>query len=229
MKTPHPAENLEALRRLSTCVIANAIDTFEVRLRNEGFTGPGIRCFFPRLAPMLGYAATVKIRCSSPPPSHPYVDRTDWWKYILARPEPRVVVIQDVDNHPGTGALIGDIHATILQALGCVGVVTNGAVRDLPIVETMSFPLFAGNAAVSHAYSHIVEFGTEVEIGGLKIKPGDLLHGDSHGILSIPQKLVSKIPAVAARLEEQDKKLIALCRSHDFTLDRLNAAVKEKP
>ncbi|HZQ46468.1 MAG TPA: RraA family protein, partial [Verrucomicrobiae bacterium] len=228
MKTPLTPDHLEALRRLSTCAVANAIDTFDVRLRNEGYSDSTISCLFPRLAPMLGYAVTLKIRCSSPPPKgHAYLDRTDWWNYILKLPEPRVVVIQDVDDSPGTGAFLGEVHSSILLSLGCVGAVTNGAVRDLPAVESMRFQLFSRCVAVSHAYSHIVEIGGEVEIGGLKIKPGDLLHGDQHGVLSVPEKLAAKIPPVVARIEEQERKLIALCRSSDFTLERLIAAVKE--
>jgi regulator of RNase E activity RraA len=179
---------------------------------------------------MLGYAVPIKIRCSSPPSKgHAYLDRTDWWKYILTLPEPRVVAIQDADDQPGTGAFLGEVHSSILLALGCVGAVTNGAVRDLSAVESMRFQLFAGNAAVSHAYSHIVEIGSEVQIGGLKIKPGELLHGDRHGILSIPIGLAAEIPAVANNILEQERKLIALCRSRDFTLEQLSAAVKGKP
>jgi 4-hydroxy-4-methyl-2-oxoglutarate aldolase len=230
MKTIPTSDQLEALRRLSTCAVANAVDTFELRLRNEGFADSSVRCVFPRLNSMIGFAVTVKIRCSSPPPEgHNYLDRTDWWNDILSMPAPRVVVIQDVDSRPGTGAFLGEVHSSILLALGCVGAVTNGAVRDLPAIEGMRFQLFAGSVAVSHAYAHIVDIGGEVELGGLKIKPGDLLHGDRHGILKVPKRVAAKIPTVAARLAEQERKLIALCNSDEFTLEKLQAAVKEKP
>jgi 4-hydroxy-4-methyl-2-oxoglutarate aldolase len=230
MNSSLPLDQQDALRRLDTCSVANAIDTFYLRLRNEGFTDSSIRCLFPSLAPMLGYAVTVKIRCSSPPPdNHAYQDRTDWWNYILTIPSPRVVVIQDVDKYPGTGAFLGEVHSSILQALGCVGAVTNGAVRDLAEVEASGFHFFAGTVSVSHAYSHIVEIGTEVIVGGLKIKSGDLLHGDRHGIISVPGEIAAKIPSVAAGLQEQERKLISLCRSPDFTLENLRDAVKAHP
>jgi 4-hydroxy-4-methyl-2-oxoglutarate aldolase len=221
------SEHLQALRQLDTCSVANAIDTFKLRLRNEGYADSSIRCFFPRLAPMVGYAVTLKIRSAAPPlTGHPYVDRTDWWSCILGLPEPRVAVIQDMDAPPGAGAFIGGIHSNILHGLGCVGVVTNGAVRDLPAVEDIPFQLFAGNVAVSHAYVHIVEIGCEVVIGGLKINAGDLLHGDQHGLLSVPRNIAAEIPAVAAKLAEKENKLIALCRSRNFTLEQLSEAVK---
>ena len=127
-----------------------------------------------------------------PPPTARYPDRTDWWDYILSLPAPRVVVVQDVATKVGLGSLLGAVHVNILRALGCVGAVTNGAVRDLPAAEKLGFQLFAGSVSVSHAYVHIVEFGTPVEIGGLKIQSGDLLHGDLHGVQSIPSDIAGK-------------------------------------
>src|ERR1043166_8803322 len=105
MKRSLDPHEFEAIRRLDTCAVSNAIEQFGVRLRNEGYTNEAIRCLFPRLGPMLGYAATAKIRCSGPPPEgHAYLDRTDWWDHILTIPTPRIVVIEDIDRHPGSGA-----------------------------------------------------------------------------------------------------------------------------
>jgi regulator of RNase E activity RraA len=218
---------LEAIRRLDTCTVANAIETFELRLRNEGFTDGSVRCLFPGFTPMLGYAVTAKIRCAGPPPDgHSYLDRTDWWNYILTIPAPRVVVIQDVDKSPGGGGFVGEVHSSILRALECVGAVTNGAVRDLPAVQATGFHLFAGSVSVSHSYAHIVEIGCTVEVGRLKVQPGDLLHGDCHGVLSIPVEIAPQVPAVAARIIEKERKLISLCRSSDFSLEKLRRTVK---
>jgi regulator of RNase E activity RraA len=223
-----PPEKFEALRRLDTCLVANAIETFQVRLRNEGFADARVRCLFPHLPPMLGYAVTVRTRCSSPPTNgSSYLDRTDWWNFILSVPAPRVVVVQDVDQHTGQGSLLGEVHANILRVLGCVGAVTNGAVRDIPAVERMAFSFFAGNVAVSHSYSHIVEIGGTVKVGGLEVRPGDLLMGDVHGMLSIPMKIAADIPAAADRISESERRLIALCRSPDFSLEALRRIVSK--
>ncbi len=227
MAPPVSSEHLAALRALDTCTVANAVETFDVRLRNEGFADRSIRCLAPGAMPLLGYAATVRIRCSNPPMrGHGYPDRTDWWNSLLTLPAPRVVVIQDVDESHGTGGFIGEVHAAILAALGCAGVVTNGAVRDLPAIEGTGFHLFASGLAVSHAYVHIVDFGHPVEVGGLAVKPGDLLHGDIHGVLNVPLEIATAIPAVAARLQSQEKQVLDLCRSTEFSLDKLRAAVK---
>ena len=226
MNSPLTPEQLESLRRLDACTLANAIETFHERLRNEGFVDHTVRCLFPRLQPMVGYAATIKIRGSAPPTvAGPYADRTDWWDYIISLPEPRVVVAQDVATRPGLGSLVGAVHMNILRALHCVGVVTNGSVRDIPASESAGFHLFAGSVSVSHAYVHIVEIGKPVEIGGLKIQSGDLLHGDLHGVQSVPLDTAARIPPVAAQITAREQALIALCRSPEFSLEKLRAAV----
>jgi 4-hydroxy-4-methyl-2-oxoglutarate aldolase len=219
---------IESLQRLDACRVANAIETFECRLRNEGFADRSIRALFPELPPMVGHAVTARIRGSAPPPvGHTYRDRTDWWSYILTVPPPRVVVVEDVDERVGLGAFVGHVHAQVLRALGCVGVVTNGSVRDLPAVHRMKFPLFAGGVSVSHAFTHILDFAEPVQIGGLTIASNEIVYGDLHGVLTIPPDIVAEVPLVAERMNEHERRVMELCQSADFTLDRLRAAVGE--
>ncbi len=225
---PLTDEQLESLRRLDAGTLANAIETFHERLRNEGFADHSIHCLFPKQPAVIGYAATVKIRGSAPSTAGGrYPDRTDWWDYVRSLPAPRIVVIQDVATKTGFGSLLGAVHINILRALGCTGAVSNGSVRDIPAAENLGFQIFAGGVSVSHAYIHIVEFGRPVEIGGLKIQSGDLLHGDLHGIQSIPFDIAPKIPAAAAAIASKEKALIQLCQSPDFTIEKLRAAVAE--
>ena len=156
-----------------------------------------------------------------------YVERTDWWKHITSVPPPRVVVMQDIDQEPGTGAFLGVVHVNILKALGCVGAVTNGAARELTEIESSGFQVFAGRLAISRAYVHIVEFGGPVQVGGLKIQPGDLLHGDRHGIINIPQDLATKLPAVARRIAEKKQQVIELSKKPGPTFEELGQALRE--
>jgi regulator of RNase E activity RraA len=125
----------------------------------------------------------------------------------------------------GLGSLLGAVHVNILRAFDCAGAVTNGAVRDLPAAEKLGFQLFAGSVSVSHAYVHIVEFGTPVEIGGLKIHSGDLMHGDLHGVQTIPAAIAVKVPLAAAEIIAREQELIALCQSKDFSVEKLRAAI----
>jgi 4-hydroxy-4-methyl-2-oxoglutarate aldolase len=229
MTSPLTTEQLEALQGLDACTLANAIEKFRERLRNEGFMDNSVHCVFPRLQPMLGYAATIKIRGSAPPTADgTYPERTDWWDYIVSLPVPRVVVVQDISSRPGLGSLVGSVHMNILRALNCVGVVTNGSVRDIPAAESAGFHFFAGSVTVSHAYIHIVEIGKPVQVGGLKIESGDLLHGDLHGVQCIPLDIAAHIPPVAAQIAAREQALIALCRSPDFSLEKLRAAVADE-
>jgi 4-hydroxy-4-methyl-2-oxoglutarate aldolase len=229
-------EQFDALRRMDGCSLANAIETFNVRLRNEGFAGHShVHCVFTNLPAMLGYAVTGRIRSATPPlvSSLPaprtlsFLHRTDWWDYILTVPAPRVVVLQDVDSSPGVGAFMGEVHSTICGELGCVGYVTNGAVRDLEAVRAKGFHFFAGHISVSHAYVHITDFGDPVEIGGLRIRPGDLVHGDRHGVQTIPKKIAAQIPAAAAALWKQERRIIEFCQSPDFSLCGLRTLLQQ--
>src|ERR1017187_9856426 len=180
-KTVEPLQHtiLEAIRQFDTCTIANAIEHFRVRLRNEGFTRPGLQCVTGDLPRLLGYAATCRVRAADPPMSgNAYVDRTDWWETIVRFPVPRIAVIQDLDAATSGVSTIRQVHAAILKALHCEGVVTDGAVRDVPGVSRMQFPMFASAVSVSHSYMHIVDFGAPVEIFGLQVRSGDLLYAD---------------------------------------------------
>ena len=222
------SEQLAALRQYDSCTLANAIETFEIRLRNEGYTGPGLQCLSGDIAPLIGYAVTGRVRSANPPISGSthYYDRTDWWMQAQNYPAPWISVLQDVDPYPGTGAVCGEIHSAILQRLGCIALVTNGAVRDLPAVRRLGFPLFASHVAVSHAYTHLIDLGEPVTICGLEVHPGDLLCADCHGVLSIPRQIAMDLPAIAARLKAHERRVVDLCRSPDFSLDRLKAEVQ---
>jgi regulator of RNase E activity RraA len=229
MKTPVSSSVLEALSAIDTCAVANAIECFDLRLRNEGFCDSSIECRLPALPPMVGYAVTMRVRAANPPMrGGAYVDRTDWWDKIDKAPVPHVVVIQDMDRHPGTGSFVGETHAAILQALGCVGVATNGAVRDLPDVGRLGFRLFSGNISASHAYVHVVDVGSPVVIGGLTIHPGDLLHGDRHGLLRIPNEIATEIPPLVERIHAREQQIVAFCRSPEFSKEGLRKLIQER-
>ena len=228
MQTPLTIEQIQELKTFETCLIADAIESFGVRLRNEGFATAGFRCLFKNFPPLVGYAATCKVRSADPPiVGSRYEERTDWWKHIGSISAPRVVVMQDIDNPPGTGAFFGKVHASILRALGCVGAITNGAARELHGIEASGFQVFAGRLALSRAYIHVVEYGGPVEVGNLRIQPGDLIHGDRHGIITVPYNLVPGLPAVANAIREKKQQLIDLSKKPGTTHEEFSRGLKD--
>jgi 4-hydroxy-4-methyl-2-oxoglutarate aldolase len=230
MTQEQPLQGVEihALQLLDTCIVSDAIETFGVRLRNTGFADSSIQCFFKDFSPMVGYAATARLRTDDPPVAGgTYHDRSDWWNSILQVPAPRIAVIEDMDKTPGVGAFIGDMHAAMLMAVGCVGYVSNGAVRKLSRVRELGFHLFAGNVAVSHAYAHIFDFGAAVQVGGMLVHSGDLLHGDQHGLLAIPAEIASQVPVAAQQERKKQQRVIDVCRSKKFSVEKLRQALKD--
>src|ERR1051326_1486029 len=221
-------EQLDALRQIDSCMVANAVETFNVRLRNTGFTDGNIRCIFEDDRPMVGYAVTARLRSGEPPvKGGTYHDRSDFWNSLAEIQAPRILVLQDMDNPSGRGAFIGDVHAAVLKALGCVGYVTNGAVRELPAVREMGIQLFAGRVVVSHAYAHIFDIGAPVTVGGMEVKPGSLLHGDRHGVLTIPDEVAAAVPKMAQNLRLAENKVIEFCRSDSFSISKLSEIIKQ--
>ncbi|HLW55014.1 MAG TPA: RraA family protein [Candidatus Angelobacter sp.] len=218
---------LQKLQGLSACVVASAIELCDVRLPNTGFSNASVRCLFEELPPVAGYAVTARIRTAAPPMEggrYTYA-RTDWWDHVLSVPAPRIMVVQDMDSRPGLGAFIGEVYACILRSLGCVGLLTNGAARDLPQVREAGLQVFAGNVSVSHAYAHVFDFGGPVEVAGLRIRPGELLHGDLHGIQTVPVEIISQVLATADEVVERRHAVTSQCGGADFSMAKLRDAV----
>ncbi len=218
---------IEALEGISSPTVANAVETFKIRPREQGNLSTNIRALFPELGPMVGYAVTALIRAERGPFEGHRAGTFAWWDYIQTIPAPRVVVVHDLDDPRGQGAQWGEVQASIHKALGCRGVVTDGSVRDLNEVRALGFQFCAACVSVSHANVHLVDFNLPVKVGGVWINPGDLVHGDQHGVLTIPHEVADKVPEAAARVEADERRIIDLCRSPDFSAERLKALYRQ--
>jgi len=219
------SEELEALADLSSSAISNAIETFDVRRRDMGYMGKNIVNRVPMAKSLVGYAVTM--RCSLVPPviGKSYPDRSDWWEKMKEFPSPKIMVIEDIDEYKGKGALYGATHAAIFKALGCIGIVTDGALRDLKEMEKMGLHVFSGSVSPSHAYAHLVEVDVPVYIGGLIVRSGDLLHGDQYGVVSIPHEVAHEIPKTALSILKHKAKIQDFCTSSEFSLEKLREMV----
>lgn len=225
--SPLSTVQLDALRKITSPSVANAVETFKVRPREEGNVSSQIRALFPELPPMVGYAVTALIRSERGPIEGHRASVFGWWDYVQSVPAPRVIVVHDLDDPRGQGAQWGEVQANIHRALGCVGVVTDGSVRDLEEVRGLGFQFCAAHVSVSHANVHMVDFGIPVKVGGLWIKPGDLIHGDQHGVVTIPHEIAAQIPEAIAKVEADERRIISVCQSSDFTAEKLKAIYRE--
>jgi len=218
---------IDALRKISSPSIANAIETFNVRPRNQGFMSSEIRCLFPELGPLVGHVVTAVIRAEPQPLEGHRSSTFGWWDYVLSIPAPRVIVVHDLDEPRGQGAQWGEVQANIHKALGAVGAITDGSVRDLDEVRALGFQFAAAHVSVSHAYVHMVDFGLPVKLGGLWVKPGDLIHCDQHGAVTIPADLVPKVADAVRRVEADERKILEVCQSREFSADKLKDLYKQ--
>ena len=218
---------IEALRKITSPSVANAIETFTVRPRNQGYMSGELRALFPELGPLVGHAVTALIRAEPAPVDGHRASIFGYWDFIQTIPEPRVVVVHDLDEPRGQGSQWGEVQANIHKALGCAGVITDGAVRDLDEVRTLGFQFVAAHISVSHAYVHLVDFGLPVKVGGLWVNPGDLVHADQHGVVTIPPDLAPRIPDAVVKIETTERRIISLCQSREFSAERLKALYRE--
>lgn len=228
--SPLTPAQLDELRRYNSPTISNAIEIFHVRARHLGFLPHQIRCLFPDLGPIVGYAVTSQTRAAYSEDQAPDLT-ADYLRYVAAQPGPKIAVGQDLDDPPGLGAQFGEVNTTIHKKLGCVGHITDGCPRDLDEVHELGFQLFGLNPCVSHAYVRLVDFGKPVSLAGVEVRPGDLIHADKHGVCMIPPEIAHKLADACREVERLERPLLELCRSAEFDLEeyiRLRGDMKPK-
>lgn len=220
----HDPDELDALRAFTVPTLANAIETFGVIPANAGACDATLRCHTPELPLLLGYAVTARVSTDQPPSAvRPAISEPDYWRFLAGRAGPRVAVVQDIDRPP-RGAMWGEWNANVHKALGCVGMVTEGAVRDLAALHRLRFHAFSTQVLPSHAYGAFIDYGGIVRVAGLTIASGDLLAGDEHGVILIPPEIpLRELARVAAEIDRLEAEIFALCQSPGFSLERLIA------
>ncbi len=188
MKSLSHADVLK-LKRWNTPTIYNGWETITKHDITQGFNLEEIHDFMPQMGPMAGYAVTVQFEPSNP--AHLKSNANAWSeyrKYVASMPGPKIVVVQDLDKPRVIGAFWGEVNSNIHRALGCVGTITDGAVRDVDEMCNAGFKAIARRTCVGHAYSIPVRWGIEVEVFGCQVQSGQLLHADKHGFIAIPKE-----------------------------------------
>src|SRR3981081_2901566 len=225
---PLPASVLEALARYDTPTICNAMEIVAPSRRLIGYTTKPLVCPFPDLPPIVGYARTVTIRSvlqSGLAAAEQSKRRIDYYEYVGTGLGPRICVIQDIDGPDvGYGAFWGEVQSSVHKALGCLGVVTDGSIRDIP-QWAPGFQALAGSIGPSHAYVHADSFGGEVRVAGMTVRSGDLIHADRHGAVVIPLDVAPELPDAAELCGRRETPILEIARSSSFTLEKLKEAL----
>ena len=211
----------EALRAIDSPTVANAIEHFEIRPRTEGYAGYDLRCQFPSLGTMMGYAVTCTADSTTEGRPNPR-GLMPLWEALEAAPKPAVIVIKDVGTDRRRGCHMGEVMATTAKALGAVGCVSDGGLRDLREVEALGgFQFFCPGLVVSHGWPVILEVNVPVQLSGLTVNPGDLLHGDVNGLLVVPDSVADRVIDEVQKVRDAERSMLDFVRQAGFSVEKL--------
>jgi regulator of RNase E activity RraA len=229
MTTTVTKEQFAFLRSIDTPTVCNLLEMVAPERRGFGYTVKHLHCPFPDLPPMVGFAKTVTIKTKDAVPlaQASYMDkRLDYLDYVAAQPAPSVVVIEDLDGeHVGYGAFWGEVQANLHKALGCLGTVTNGSVRDIPMIPP-GFQMLAGSISPSHAYVHVVDFAVPVNVHGMAVTSYDLIHADRHGAVVVPLDTIPAMVPALDKITKQEARIIQAARAPGATAESIKAALR---
>ena len=219
---------LEALRRYDTPTVCNALEIVAPERQGYGYTTLPLVCAHPELPPMVGYARTVAVRAFRPSTESAEAQRDlrfSYLDYVADAPGPTISVAQDLDDaRAGFGAFWGEVNSNMHWALGCIGTVTNGSVRDLDVIAD-GFQALAGVIAPSHGFIHPVAFAGEVNIAGMVVRSGDLIHADRHGAVVIPHDAAREVPAAAELMARREAVILDAAKAPGTTVDTIKQAM----
>lgn len=210
---------IEYLLQVDTPTLSNAIELLNVRPRNAGFAPLTLRCLFPELRRMAGYAVTAQVETVTQAAPGGPEGHVELYRLVESSPKPAVVVLQEIGGFPDFAAHCGEVMATFFRRLGAVGLVSDCAVRDLAEVRALGFHLFARGACASHAYFHIVRTGVPVTVCGLPVRPGELLHGDENGLITVPEADLERLKEAVEDVRRNERRIMDYARSPEFTVD----------
>jgi 4-hydroxy-4-methyl-2-oxoglutarate aldolase len=214
-------EAFAELQKIDSPTVSNAIERLEVRPRLEGFAGWDLRCAFPELGTMMGYAVT----CTADTTTEARADERGLmrlWAAIEAAPKPAVLVIKDIGPERSRSCHMGEVMATTAKALGAVGCISDGGLRDVVEVRALGgFQYFCPGIVVSHGNPIICEVNIPVTVEGMAVRPGDLLHGDANGVLVVPDAVADRVAAEAERVRADEREVLDFVRAPGLTVEKL--------
>jgi 4-hydroxy-4-methyl-2-oxoglutarate aldolase len=208
-------EQISALGRIDSPTISNAIERFKVRPRVSGYVGYDIRCIFPELPPSVGYAVTCTV--DSTTEGRQGIGFQRLYELLTNAPKPAIVVMQDVGPDRLHSCHAGEIMSTTMKRVGAVGILTDGGLRDAREVRVLGgFQYFCAGLVVSHGNPICVSVGDDVTISGMRVRMGDLLHGDVNGVVHIPDECAGQVADAAYRVWAEEGETLRRIASPEF-------------
>jgi len=194
------------LRRWNTPTIYNGWEQITKQDScRDGFNPEATTDYMPQMGPMVGRAITVV--CEPGNKAHPEANPNAWSeyrRYVASVPGPKIVVVQDLDQPRTYGAFWGEVNSTMHRVLGCVGTITDGAIRDLDEMTTAGFKALARRLCVGHAKSYPVRWNCPVEVFGRTVEPGQFIHADKHGFLVVREEDEERLLEASRFLDSQE-------------------------
>ncbi|HEX8006877.1 MAG TPA: RraA family protein [Trebonia sp.] len=218
--TTTTADQINALAAWDTPALSNALDALRLRPFNTGYTDGSVRRITGGSV-MVGRAVTARMAARDPGEDGIPVSRLH--QAISEMDGPAVVVIEDRDQPPGAGAFLGEVNGSLLAALSIRGLITNGRVRDAGELRRLTYPVYAAGLCVARSYMRLTEVGTPVTVAGMTVETGDILHGDEHGVLSIPAEALPDIIAKAELIRQDEQQVVEWSKSASFSVPGLLA------
>ena len=214
-------ELIAFLKSVDTATLANAAELLNLRPRSEGYASLDLKCLFPDFGPMVGYAVTAQVETvtlGAPKSEEAFVEL---FEAVERSPKPAVVVLQEIGGDRDRATHAGEIMASIFTRLGAIGLVSDCGVRDLTAVRKLGFHYFARGAVASHAHYRIVRSSVPVEIEGMTIRPGDMLHGDENGLITVPEPGRERLPELVEAILSKERALLEFVGGSEFTASKL--------
>ena len=212
------ADLIVELETIDTPTVCNALELVAPERRGWGYTVEPLVCARPELGSMVGFARTARIRAQHPADDDAAANarRDDYFRYVDEGPKPSLMVIEDIDGDSrGYGSWWGEVNSTIHLGLGAKGVVTDGSIRDLPDIAE-GFQLLAGRVGPSHAFVQMVDYGGPVNVAGMGVVDGDLIHADQHGAVVIPTDVAAEVMAAADLIARREAVIIDAAKQVGF-------------
>jgi 4-hydroxy-4-methyl-2-oxoglutarate aldolase len=219
--------DIEYLKSVDSPTLINAIELLRVRPRERGFTPLDIRCMFPEFGVMCGYAVTAQVETATQMEPFRLENFVELYHLVMHSPKPAVIVLQEIGGFGDFAAHAGEVMSTFFTRLGAIGLVSDCGVRDLAEVRRMGFQYFARGSVASHANYRIARVGVPVQIRGMVVNPGDILHGDENGLISVPKVEVAALRQAVDTVRRKEKTVMDFVRSDEFSLEGFKALVVE--